>query len=598
VCAARLGRAPRGAAEFRAGVARLLRGQLELMLRVIALESRGAIVRPQGFRLGGAPAAPAPAGGARGKFLRGFQHLGSYQFLEPRLLMMGRILECVRRMGVFLQAEGPVTVDGFRLRNLRYWARYHCETVVGCLGCLSGYCNARCEFCFRYGSMFQRFPHRLLSRAEAETRLKYYDPAAKKGLPYPVDDTGEIFLNRDLLEILRAARARDPEALIDDLTTHGNFLDQATVARLAQLKPVFVVISLNSANPELRARLMRGGRDEVGIRAFSLLRENGIPFIGSVVPWPSIPLEDVEASLRFLDREQAYLIRVCLPSFTRHSHPVAPFQGWEHWEKLGALIERVRPELATPLLVQPSWYLRREIRAHVDGVIRNSPAFGAGLRFGDVILAVEGKAVLTRQDAAAELVRRHREGRAVRLRIARDGRQLSLRLAPDGRPEEDRYPYKPAGYRPDPRMLFGIHFIDPFPVESVLAMARILREHPEARRILVLTTVLGEGLFRKVLGLLGQSPEFALPLERIRLSVPPHRHLGGNIVVGDLHVVSDYIEHLRDLERLGYRPDLVLIPSSFTMGEWGLDALGRSYLEIERQTGCRVELVPTRPVKM
>lgn len=578
-------------------MARLIRRQMGILLRVITLEAGGAAIQPLWFGLGARPARPAPAN-LRAKFLREFQHMGSYQYLEPRLLMIGRLLECLRRMGVFLSAQGPVTVDGFRLKNLSYWARYHCETVMGSLGCLSGYCNARCEFCFRYGSMFQRFPHRILCRSEARTRLKYYDPEAKKGLPYPVDDTGEIFLNRALLEILRAVRARAPEALIDDLTTHGNFLDAETVRRLAELKPVFVVISLNSADPALRARLMRGGRDEVGIRAFSLLREHGIPYIGSIVPWPTIPLEDVENSIRFLDAAEAYLIRICLPSFTRHSHPTAPFKGWEHWEKLGAMIERIRPELSTPLLIQPSWYLRREIRAHVDGVIRNSPAFHAGLRFGDVILSVQGKAVLTRQDAAGELVRRRRQGRGARLMILREGKRRRVDLAEDLRAADDCYPYKPAGYQPDPRMLFGIHFIDPFPLDSVVAMARIIREHPEARRIAVMTTVLGEGLFRKALGLLMQSPGFNLPLRKIRVTVAPHRHLGGNIVVGDLHVASDYIEHLEELRRLGYRPDLVLIPSSFTMGEWGLDALGRSYLDIEREIGCRVELVPTRPVKM
>ncbi len=64
-------------------------------------------------------------------------------------------------------------------------------------------------------------------------------------------------------------------------------------------------------------------------------------------------------------------------------------------------------------------------------------------------------------------------------------------------------------------------------------------------------------------------------------------------MIGDLHVVQDYIDRLTDLRELGYGPDLALIPRSF-VGEWGFDVMGRSYRDIERNTGCRVELIHNR----
>jgi hypothetical protein len=75
----------------------------------------------------------------------------------------------------------------------------------------------------------------------------------------------------------------------------------------------------------------------------------------------------------------------------------------------------------------------------------------------------------------------------------------------------------------------------------------------------------------------------------------PHNFWGGNIIVGDLHVVQDYVDHLKTLARAGYVPDLVIIPNSFT-DSWGQDLLCTSYQEIERKARVPVELLPVRRV--
>ncbi|MGB2854258.1 MAG: hypothetical protein WBC55_07400, partial [Dehalococcoidia bacterium] len=80
---------------------------------------------------------------------------------------------------------------------------------------------------------------------------------------------------------------------------------------------------------------------------------------------------------------------------------------------------------------------------------------------------------------------------------------------------------------------------------------------------------------------------------RIDIGVPQNSFFGGNIFMGDLLVVQDFIDFIREyLKGNGGRPDLIVIPSSpFSLGGWGRDLTGRVYLDIEREVGIPVELL-------
>ncbi|MDD4859053.1 MAG: hypothetical protein PHR56_02485, partial [Dehalococcoidales bacterium] len=76
------------------------------------------------------------------------------------------------------------------------------------------------------------------------------------------------------------------------------------------------------------------------------------------------------------------------------------------------------------------------------------------------------------------------------------------------------------------------------------------------------------------------------------------RYFGGNIFMGDLLVVQDFIDAIAEyIERTGKRPDLVIIPSSpFNLSGWGRDLTGRVYLDIQRHAGVPVELLPCETI--
>lgn len=79
----------------------------------------------------------------------------------------------------------------------------------------------------------------------------------------------------------------------------------------------------------------------------------------------------------------------------------------------------------------------------------------------------------------------------------------------------------------------------------------------------------------------------------VDIEVPANRYFGGNIFMGDLLIVQDFIDHvINSLKKVRHKPDLIVIPSSaFSLGAWQRDLTGRPYLDIERDVGIPVELI-------
>jgi hypothetical protein len=67
--------------------------------------------------------------------------------------------------------------------------------------------------------------------------------------------------------------------------------------------------------------------------------------------------------------------------------------------------------------------------------------------------------------------------------------------------------------------------------------------------------------------------------------------------MGDLLVVQDFIEAIREYLRQNPPPDLVVIPSSpFSLGSWKRDLEAREFAEIERTLGLPVALLDCEPI--
>ena len=582
-------------AEHATGIETLIRHQLENLQRIIELESGAAPVRIDGFVFG------APSPGVRPATRVRRESPAVYRHVEPRLTMIAAFLNHVQQLGRF-EANGlPVEVAGFSLKNLHFWSSYPATRLIDNFGELSTWCSCDCGFCFLRGSEMLSPKRPMLTAAEARTRARYNSVERRTGLPVPSAPPGEPLANPRAIELLRIARTAHPGPVID-ITTNGDFLTEKTVDALAELKPLHISLSLNSSDPQERRRSMRSHRAEVAIRAVPMLRDRGIQFTGSIVPSVSAPLSDVAQTMEYLDRFEPIQIRLLLPGFTRHALPEEQFDTPTFWNSLLSIAAEMRSKLRSPLLIQPGYYWNRSIAAIIDGIFPNSPAEAAGLHLGDRIVSVNGNRVLTRAEAGQALEEPPQAGSAwaADVEVERGGRRWTVHLSNELAIADDRYPYKPAGYESTYEVMarwgFGIQLMDGFDLEPLGILKQIVSRHPEARHVLLFTTPLVKDLYLQALQIVGTSPECALPEEvELRVTIAPQSFWGGNIIVGDLHVVQDYIDHLETLARAGYRPDLVIIPNSFA-DSWGQDLLCRSYLEVERAAGVAVELLPVRRV--
>jgi sulfatase maturation enzyme AslB (radical SAM superfamily) len=574
----------------------LIKHQLENLLQIIELEKEGEPIGFDGFVMGQdqQPICEPPKLDSRNPGVKGIKYdsLDSYIPEEPRLVMIGNLLHRMLKCVELHSGEHVVKTDGFRLKNLTYWARYPSASIIDNFGRIAGWCNCDCEFCFLKGTP-QEDPKVILSVQEARTRGKYYSPKRRRGLPTAQRWNGEPFVNPHMMDILRIAREAQPNRMLE-ITTNGDFFTEKIIEELVDLKPILVVVSLNSANVETRQRIMKTRSSEVAIRSIPMLRERGIRFMGSIVTWPSLPLDDIEETARYLDHHHALQIRFLLPGYTRFRASSPLFDTKECWDAAVQLAQELRKELSTPIVIQPSYYWNQDIRAFIDGIYRNSPAERAGLRFGDLILEIDGAPILTKAQAADLLSPTKRTNGVWRrqLKIERENEVFTVELKDSLTIDDDYYPYKPKGYPLVRRGRGGIHLIDGFRHEYIRGLRECVNQYPGARRILIFSTPLARDLFAQAKAVTFDWPDYRLEGVELKVTVAQHNYWGGNIMIGDIHVGQDYIDHINLLGETGYHPDLALIPSSF-VSRWGVDVMGQSYTEIERKTGVPVELLPT-----
>ena len=216
--------------------------------------------------------------------------------------------------------------------------------------------------------------------------------------------------------------------------------------------------------------------------------------------------------------------------------------------------------------------------------MKNSPAAASGLRPDDVVLSVGGLKISSRPQAR-DLLRLHGQNRSpsVSLTVQRGKGTIDFQLFPD----RFQYPYTP---QTDHHL--GVIFRGEGLRTGVLENLKSLIAAHRANRVLLLSSRLVRPVFEQ---LLRESSWFANI--QVQVEVPQNRFFGGNIFMGDLLVVQDFIEAIRDYVKINPPPDLIVIPSSpFSLGHWGRDLEGRVYSDIERAVNLPVAILDCEPI--
>ncbi len=155
-------------------IRKIVKSHIQRILKIINLESFGQIALADSFLYN--------------PYNRNYKNeeivqrnkIKSYSRNEPRLELIQHSIERMLRFGKFLNDGKGLSINGFRLADLKSWASYGPISAKDSIGALSSECNCDCEFCHAKTLMAPTLARNQLTLTEAKTRIKYYDPATKK----------------------------------------------------------------------------------------------------------------------------------------------------------------------------------------------------------------------------------------------------------------------------------------------------------------------------------------------------------------------------------------------------------------------------------
>lgn len=512
------------------------------------------------------------------------RNAASFAVIEPRIAHLKSEIERLLSLVELEQDGRPVKVNGFRLKDLSQWCSYTTNTAMNALTPISGLCNSRCDFCFEENIPFAR-EKSLMSVEEAMTRLRHYSPETGRSLFPSNRPHMETFIHPRAVDIIELARQRDPNKLFW-ITTNGSHFDEDTVRRLAGLKPLIFKLSINSSDAETNRQLMKTGkRTDVALAAPELLERHRIPFMGSIVAWPTLSLEDIESTVRYLESYGAYAVRIRLPLNHRWLHAQLDVDFHAHWRRVATFAHQLRHRVRVALFCEPPIYWVNPIIPEIDGIVFNSPAFHAGLRPGDVIESINGTPIHTRIESEAALDQAHLGGATVDLVVRRGEERHAVHLA-DQADDVDTYPYSPKFFYRGEN--YGIFHVEDFRLNHIEKMFNVIERHG-AKEVMLFTSAVVAPIFET---LVNHIPYFAERLARVNLYIETveENTAGGNYDVMDSRFVEDYARVIRRRLAQGIRPDLILIPDGFG-SPWGMDMGGVSYTNLARDFHIPVELI-------
>jgi hypothetical protein len=475
---------------------------------------------------------------------------------------------------------GGVVVEptSFMLRCVEDWT-FEQDSPAAMLAALARPCPYRCEFCYEDGLPDATRPkvRKRATDGELDFRMSLWrqgrDCAGFRGLRY-----GEILPHPRFEEALRTVRLVADRPI--PIATAGAGLSEEALRTLAGRPRVLVQLSLNTCDPVRRERLMGDRKAAELMQLLPRFREYDVAWAASAVAWPGLSCHDLEVTIRVAEEHGALHFVIFLPSFSRY-FPLAPAFDWEvRWREIMTFVRELRAKVCIPIRIAPdSWEAAHgffdPLAVEVIGVTAGSPAFGK-LRAGDTITAI-GHAThagpLTRPAANRALEQAWREKRGVQLRVRRTSQDFDVELiCRDGTAT-------PSAELDVP---FGLHVYDG-PDELSLARGVELLRFAGARRGWVLSAQLLAKPYEMLWQQCGQLPGAGdVELEFIPVA---NAFWGGNILVGDLLTVDDFVHAVRaEMDAGAVPPDALLVPFSPFHPTYWRDLTGASFLQIERRT--------------
>jgi molybdenum cofactor biosynthesis enzyme MoaA len=378
---------------------------------------------------------------------------------------------------------------------------------------------------------------------------------------------GEPFSHPGFREIIALVRRAFPDTPLE-ITTNGRFLTTDMVGFLAATGNTFLNVSLNSASGRGRGLLMGDTREESErtIAGIGSLARSAIRFSGSLVAMPNLTgWDDIRDTVAFLAENKAVAIRVIMPAFSSCAREDVFPDADRIYRELREFMRTLSAESPCPVLIEPSCV--SDLTPVVSGVLRDSPAWNAGIRRDDVFVTINGQTPRCRVEAwnlllpAGEVVAEIRGDDRTRI------------VAWTNRSEGDS----------------GITMEYDFDPVRAGNIRQSILDRPG--KSVLLTSELGHSVVGKVLELMD------IGGDKAEAVVVKNRTFGGTIRAAGLLTVDDYLESYAawDSARRGSDqascpdPSQVIVPLE-SFDSRGFDLKRVHFSELEKRAGVPVAL--------
>ncbi|MBN1624885.1 MAG: DUF512 domain-containing protein [Deltaproteobacteria bacterium] len=370
---------------------------------------------------------------------------------------------------------------------------------------------------------------------------------------------GEPFTHPQFKEIISLTRRLYPDTHVE-ITTNGRYLTKEMIDFLENAGYITLNVSLNSASVSGRKLLMGDTkkRSEQTLDGIRLLADSKIPFASSMVAMPNITgWDDIRNTVEFLAGNRTTAIRIFMPSFSsRAKADIFPDED-KIYGQLREFINTLSTELPCPVLIEPSYV--SDLTPIVSGVLKDYPAWKAGIRRGDVIVTVNGQTPRCRVEAWNMLMPKG----DIALEVKKDG--ISKGVSWINESEGD------SGITME-------YDFDPVRAENLM---QTLNECQG--KSLLLTSEFGHKVVLKVLELIG------IDKERAEAVMVKNRTFGGTIRAAGLLTVDDYYETYDNRKESNEKPAQIILPLE-SFNSLGLDLKHKHFSELEKMTGVPVAL--------
>lgn len=364
---------------------------------------------------------------------------------------------------------------------------------------------------------------------------------------------GEPLLHKNFIEIVSLVRERYEKTPIQ-ITTNGILLDETIIQRLTELKLVEINLSVNCIDEIKRLEIL-GLKHQDSIKDKIALLKGRLPFSASAVIVPEIiSAVDVEEMAAFLCERGASSLRLFIQGYTNLSKVTFDFN--KVYEDIYSIVSPVRSKYDIPIMVEPS--IIKSLACRVEGVVKGTPAFYAGIKQGDIITEVDASEVRTRVDGFNSAFKRKNPV----IRVLRENQTMELSLK------------KPRNTSPGFVVLYDVN------PDISLDIERLVSRY-KADSILLMTSELAYGIMKELF----DESDFAFKYDVLKVS---NRFFGGSIKCAGLLTVEDVIVAVREYLNERRRPDLIVLPPAM-FDYKGRDLLGRSINEIEKELNISVD---------